>query len=597
MQNRFSHHYRVALIVMIATIFSVKSFGQDPQKAKMTPFGRGYLEYLPTGYSSSTAKYPTIIFLHGSGERGTGTAADLEKVKRQGPPKHISSGHKMGFTVNGKTEYFIVLSPQTNDWSWKYDVVPFVQWAVQNYRIDPDRIFVTGLSMGGEGTWFSAGLDDNSPNLFAAIAVMAGRGSLLLGSTVATRHLNVWAFHGDADTSLGIGGGLLPITGMLNLGANPAPIWTVYPGVGHGGCWDRAYRTDHTYHNPNVYEWFLTKRKPGATSTPPPAPAPPPVTAPPPVSSTPPVVNAGADKTITLPSSTSSFTASASDSDGQIKSYSWTQVSGPSATLSNTTTKTLSVTKAVTNGTYIFRITVKDNASLQASDDVKLTVNAAGSSSGSNKSPIVDAGDKITITLPSNSASFTANASDPDGSIASYSWTKIGGGNITMSGTTSKTLSLSNAVQSTYVFRVEVTDNKGAKAADTVRLSVKAAVVTTNKPPVVSAGDKKTITLPTNSSSFTAVASDPDGSIASYQWTKIGGGVITMSGANTATLSLKSALVGTYVFEVLVKDNKGATSTAIVRLAVRAAVASLTPEATWEIINNNEVSYAALTQE
>ncbi len=220
MQKRFINLTAGMLTIFFLAFAATASFGQDPQKAKMTPFGRGYLEYLPSGYSTSTTKYPAIIFLHGSGERGTGTASDLEKVKRQGPPKHIHNGHKMGFTVNGKTEYFIVLSPQTNEWNWKYDVVPFAKWALENYRIDPERVYVTGLSMGGEGTWFTAGLDDNNPNLFAAIAVMAGRGSLALGSTTASRHLNVWAFHGDADTSLGIGGGLLPITGMLNVGAN-----------------------------------------------------------------------------------------------------------------------------------------------------------------------------------------------------------------------------------------------------------------------------------------------------------------------------------------------------------------------------------------
>jgi hypothetical protein len=555
------------------------SFGQDPQKAKMTPFGRGFLEYLPSGYSTSTTKYPAIIFLHGSGERGTGSASDLSKVKRQGPPKHIAAGHKMGFTVNGKTEYFIVLSPQTNEWSWKYDVVPFVQWALQNYRIDPDRVYVTGLSMGGEGTWFSAGLDDNSPNLFAAIAVMAGRGSLALGTTVASRHLNVWAFHGDADTALGIGGGLLPITGMLNFGANPAPIWTVYPGVGHSGCWDRAYRTDHTYHNPNVYEWFLSKRKPG-TSSPAPAPAPP-------------VANAGADKIISLPSSSSDFTASATDSDGQISSYQWTKISGPSATLSNTSSKTLSVSNATTTGTYTFRVTVKDNANLQDTDDVVLTV-----SSSAGKPPVAYAGIDKSITLPSSSASFTASGTDSDGQVVSYTWTKISGPAATLLNATTRTVSIRNATTAgTYTFRVTVKDNNNLVDTDDVTLTVKSTTATpTNQPPIVDAGVKKYITLPSNTASFTATASDPDGSIVSYQWTKIGGGVITMSGTTTPTLYVKNALEGTYVFEVKVKDNKGATATAVVRLAVRAAVASLTPEATWEVISGEHTMIASLSQ-
>jgi hypothetical protein len=495
---------------------------------------------------------------------------------------------------------------------------------------------------------------------------MAGRGSLDIGTTVAGRHLNVWAFHGDADTALGIGGGLLPITGMLNAGANPAPIWTVYPGVGHSGCWDRAYRTDHTYHNPNVYEWFLSKRKPGTTA---PAPLP---TAPPVASAgadktitlpssstnftasatdpdgqitsyswtkvsgpsatlanttsstltvsnattagtytfrvtvkdntnltdtddvvltvsssagTPPVANAGADKAITLPSSSASFTASATDADGTVVSYLWTKISGPSATLSNTTSKTLSVTNAKTAGTYVFRVTVKDNSNLTDTDDVTLTVNST------SNAPIANAGADKTITLPSSSASFTASATDADGTIASYLWTKISGPSATLSNTTSRTLSVSNATTAgTYTFRVTVKDNTGLLDTDDVVLIVNGT--SSNQAPVVTAGEKKYITLPTNTASFTAVASDPDGSIVSYQWAKIGGGVITMSGTTSPTLYLKNALEGTYVFEVTVKDDKGATASAIVRLAVRAAVASLTPEATWEIISENNVAFA-----
>src|SRR5688572_26526163 len=91
---------------------------QAQQVPKMAPSGRGYLEYLPPGYSTSTELYPCIIFLHGSGERGSGSATDLAKVTGNGPPKHIKNGHTMCFTVNGKTECFIVLSPQTIKWSW-----------------------------------------------------------------------------------------------------------------------------------------------------------------------------------------------------------------------------------------------------------------------------------------------------------------------------------------------------------------------------------------------------------------------------------------------------------------------------------------------
>ncbi|HYG18873.1 MAG TPA: PHB depolymerase family esterase, partial [Ohtaekwangia sp.] len=234
-KNRFVYPLSKTFL-LLATLFMTVSatHGQDPQKNRMTSYGMGFVEYLPAGYSSSTAKYPAIIFLHGSGERGTGSANDLQKVRNQGPPKLIKNGEKMCFTVNGKTECFIVLSPQTNKWNWKYDVIPFIKYALANYRIDPARVYVTGLSMGGEGAWLTAGLEDNSPNLIAAVGVMCGRASQAVGFTVASRKIPVWAFHGDKDTAIGIGSGLIPITAMLSANASPAPIWTKYAGVSHG---------------------------------------------------------------------------------------------------------------------------------------------------------------------------------------------------------------------------------------------------------------------------------------------------------------------------------------------------------------------------
>lgn len=464
MLNNLNNHTSVKIFFFFVMLFaSVLSYGQDPQVAKMSSTGMGYLEYLPSGYWNTSDKYPAIIFLHGSGERGTGTATDLEKVKNQGPPKLIKNGEKMCFTVNGKTECFIVLSPQTNEWNWQYDVVPFVKYALQTYRIDPDRVYVTGLSMGGQGAWLTAGLEDNSPNLFAAIGVMCGIGTEEVGCTVASRKINVWAFHGDADTSLGIGSGLLPITGMRNCGANPAPIWTVYAGVGHGGCWDRGYRTDHTYHNPNLYEWFLTKRKPGAAASS--------------SSSVAPVANAGSDKTITLPASTTSMYGTGTDADGQISSYSWTKLSGPSGTsLWNANTASVSVSGLV-EGTYSFRLTVKDNSGLQATDDMVVTVKPATT----NQAPTVEAGATKYLTAPNNTAFFTATASDKDGSIASYKWTRISGATVNMGGVTTSTLSVWGAVVGTYGFQVVVTDNKGATATDTVWLKVSAQAALMNR--------------------------------------------------------------------------------------------------------------------
>jgi predicted peptidase len=223
----------------------------------------GYLERLPDDYYSDSAKqYPCIIFLHGSGQRGTGTDYDLKKVASTALPKNIQNGHKMCFTnpVTKVVECFIVLSPQTNKWSWRYDGVIFARWALQNYRIDPSRMYLTGLSMGGEGTWFNACFSDNEPNLWAAIAPVCGRASYTDGQNVAKKKIPVWAFHGSADTAIPVTGLLNPVLGMKSIAGNVS-VLTIYENQPHY-IWDRSYNPTNAWHKPNVYEWFLTKRKP-----------------------------------------------------------------------------------------------------------------------------------------------------------------------------------------------------------------------------------------------------------------------------------------------------------------------------------------------
>lgn len=210
------------------------------------PVTVGYLEYLPVNYDTAI-QYPCIIFLHGSGERGLGTETDIQKVKKAGLPKNLS-----------KNLSFIVICPQTNKWSWKGDVIPFVKEVLQvSMSIDQDRVYLTGLSMGGEGTWQAASDPLNSPNLFAAIAPICGRANREEGKTVGTRQIPTWAFHGDRDTAIEIEGDINPILGYRSV--NKALRITVYEDIGHN-CWDRAYRWDHTYHKQNIYEWFISKK-------------------------------------------------------------------------------------------------------------------------------------------------------------------------------------------------------------------------------------------------------------------------------------------------------------------------------------------------
>jgi hypothetical protein len=269
-----------------------------------------------------------------------------------------------------------------------------------------------------------------------------------------------------------------------------------------------------------------------------------------------PLANAGSDKTVTLPTASVAITGTGSDPDGSISSYTWTKVSGSTATLTNATTATLSVTGLVA-GTYVFRLTVKDNAGATASDDVTVTVSA-------NKVPTVSVG--ATLNITTTTASLTGTASDSDGTISKYAWTKISGGVATLTNAGAATLSLSGLVTGTYVFRLTVTDNGGATAyADK---TVIALISGTNVAPTVSAGGAKDLVLPTNSVSLVGSASDKDGSIASYTWSKVSGGNCTLSNPTSPTVAVSGMAEGSYVFRLTVKDNAGAAASADASVSV-----------------------------
>lgn len=275
----------------------------------------------------------------------------------------------------------------------------------------------------------------------------------------------------------------------------------------------------------------------------------------------PPVADAGSPQTLILPNNSTTFNGSGTDSDGSITAYLWEKLSGPAVTLTGTTTPTLSLSNLI-EGTYTFRLTVTDNNGATGSSQVTLTVLPATV----NQSPIVNAGANITLTLPTNTVDITGTASDPDGTINSFLWEKLSGPDATLNGTTTATLSLTNLVEGSYIFRFTVTDNAGASASDDVTVTV----TSINQSPIVSAGSNQLIVLPISSTTLTATASDPDGTIASYLWVLTAGpNTPTLAGATTNTLSVSGMIAGTYIFRITVTDNDGATASSLVNVVVQ----------------------------
>jgi gliding motility-associated-like protein len=284
----------------------------------------------------------------------------------------------------------------------------------------------------------------------------------------------------------------------------------------------------------------------------------------------PPVADAGVNKTLTLPTNTITLFGSASDADGTVVSYAWVQLSGPAGTLANENTPNLSLSNLL-QGTYTFQLTVTDDDGATDSDNVTLTVNAVAT----NQNPVANAGTDKTITLPTNIANLTGTGSDADGSIVRYDWVKVSGPAVTLGATNQPTLSLSNLVEGVYVFRLEVEDDDGATDQDDVTVTVLPQA--TNQSPVVTAGADKTIFLPNNSVIITGTASDPDGSIVSYQWTQVAGTAAILVNETSATVTISGLAEGTYRFRLTVADNQAATSFDEVVVTVNPATANQPP--------------------
>jgi K+-transporting ATPase c subunit len=289
----------------------------------------------------------------------------------------------------------------------------------------------------------------------------------------------------------------------------------------------------------------------------------------------PPIAKAGVDQNITLPTNTVTLSGSGSDPDGTISSYQWTKVSGPSQYTIVSPTQAQTTVNNLAQGIYLFELKVTDNAGATGKDTVQVTVNAAPA----NQPPTANAGADINITLPVNSATLNGSGTDPDGTIASYQWTKVSGpSQYTIVSPTQAQTTVNNLAQGIYLFELKVTDNAGATGKDTVQVTVNAAPA--NQPPTANAGTDINITLPVNSATLNGSGTDPDGTIASYQWTKVSGpSQYTIVSPTQAQTTINNLAQGIYLFELKVTDNAGATGKDTVQVTVNAAPANQPPTA------------------
>ncbi|WP_135554709.1 fibronectin type III domain-containing protein [Paenibacillus cymbidii] len=206
-----------------------------------------YWAYAPEDYyKNQDADFPLLVFLHGGGQKGPG----INKVLEAGPPQQIAAGQELPF---------IVISPQLpgnfSGWNTAGFIDTFVEHARALYREDPKRIYVTGLSLGGGGTFYYAA---EHPEKVAAIVPIAAVTTLTSTNACNVRAIPIWAFHNSNDPAVPRATGTERMLNWINACTpppSPTPLYTIYQSNVHGG-WEE------TYNNPNVYAWLLGKSKP-----------------------------------------------------------------------------------------------------------------------------------------------------------------------------------------------------------------------------------------------------------------------------------------------------------------------------------------------
>lgn len=337
----------VALILAFAAL-SLLNYGTSvgQQLSYESPAGTKYLLYTPPSYSTGSDNFPLLISLHGVAEIGD----DLTKLTVGGaltPARLIHQGRWPA------SRPLLVLSPQLKptveepdpEWPANY-IEEVVQHVVANFRVDLNRIYITGLSRGGTGVWTYAAA---YPNRVAAMIPISGVCDVSTACTI--KDIAIWAFHGEADQVIQT---FYPLDMAVAIGNCSNPKYKPHVNLmevrEHTG-WEEVYNETNGY---PVFDWLLkfTKNSPANTA---------------------PYVNAGADRQFMMRSGPLHIIGDFFDSDGTITNVQWTQTSGAALSLSNTNNRFLTI-NSVQTGTFEFQLSVTDDDGVQQTDRVVITV-------------------------------------------------------------------------------------------------------------------------------------------------------------------------------------------------------------------------------
>lgn len=269
---------------------------RKPYQSITTGLQREYFLYLPVGYDTEKGKkWPVILFLHGGGERGDGlkdlevllkhgplmeawvkgrdlpfimispqmpafprpapTAEETAKrraeaAKRPAPPAAPSSAAPMARVTTGEAPRWGEQGPPNGWWTCEKDLLNMVDSTLRDYRADPARVYLTGLSYGGFGTWY---MGMTYPERWAAIAPICGAGNVKTVHRLVETNMPVWVFQGGRDTTVKPEWTLATANALALAGSKTLRM-TVHEDMGHD-VWTRVYE------GWDLYNWFLSHRR------------------------------------------------------------------------------------------------------------------------------------------------------------------------------------------------------------------------------------------------------------------------------------------------------------------------------------------------
>ncbi|HWJ91252.1 MAG TPA: carbohydrate-binding protein, partial [Flavisolibacter sp.] len=550
-------HLRLYLLQAAAVLFlticlnQAQAQVQTPRYISMGPNTNGYYEYLPQGYGTNSSQtYPLILFIHGMGELGDGSPGQLPKLLVTGIAASINVGEMpVSLTVNGQTFSFIAISPQFVNWPSPTDINNVLDYVVSHYRVDINRIYLTGLSMGGGAVWEYAGNNSTYANRVAAIVPIAGASWPDYGRsrTIASANLPVWALHNNYDPTCPVSYTNTYVSQINEAPApNPLARKTIFEAYAHD-AWTEVYNSHYKENNQTVYQWMLQYARGGVV---------------PPNTNKPPTANAGPTQTVN--GTTAQLSGSGTDPDGTIASYNWTKLSGPTGgNITSPSSPSTGLTGLI-GGSYKYRLTVTDNSGATGTSDVVINVIASipgrieaenyTAMSGIQTENTGDPGGGLDVGWQENNDWMDYNVNVTTAGTYAVNFRvatpntgvqfqlRKADGSVLATVTAPNTgawQSYQNVIANVdlaagqQTLRIVTTDAK-ASGWNFNWMDFSQSSATPNKLPTVSAGAAQTITLPASTASLTGNATDSDGTIASYAWSEV-------SGPNNAVFSNASA--------------------------------------------------------